>query len=178
MDTTNAALAETLYKAQIGEVASQREAELAASPRESLQQPVIAGVYIAAFLAALLVFLHPLPLTVWRKVYKPREYERLERSVRRRIARLPAVVRNEMHRVLASPSEVRADRLHAMSAHASTRAASKVLVAIEAEPRLRLPAMEVLQRVEYGHGSKKSEDSPRSVQGESSRWSGSSRIVK
>jgi hypothetical protein len=74
--------AEVLYRAQVAEVASQREVKLHVSPTESLHVRGVAAVYGAAFLAVLVVFLLPLAFAAREKRHEPSAKKHAPESLR------------------------------------------------------------------------------------------------
>jgi hypothetical protein len=64
--------------------------------------------------------------------------KRLEHRIRRQLQRLSLGARQELLRVLASPSGVRADLIRQMYERPATRYLAEVLMDLEAEPDIRL----------------------------------------
>jgi len=60
---------------------------------------------------------------------------RLERRVKRRLARLPAPARAELLRALPSPSETRANLIRQMCERPETKDLAEVMMDLEAQPR-------------------------------------------
>lgn len=71
--------------------------------------------------------------------------DRLDRRIHLRLRRLPIGARQELLRVLASPSNVRADMIRQMYERPATRDLAEVLMDLEAEPRLRLAVLEAVK---------------------------------
>jgi DNA mismatch repair ATPase MutS len=70
---------------------------------------------------------------------------RLSKRVNSRLARLPLGARQELLRVLASSSDVRADLIRQMYERSEARDLAKVLMDLEAEPEMRVRVMEALK---------------------------------
>jgi len=71
--------------------------------------------------------------------------DRIERRVQRRLAGLSLGARRELLRVLASPSNTRADLIRQMHERTDTRDLAEVLMDLESRPPLRLDVMEALK---------------------------------
>jgi hypothetical protein len=65
--------------------------------------------------------------------------------IHRRLDRLPIGARQELLRVLASPSDVRADLVRQMYERPATRDLAEVLTDLEAAPDVRLQVIEALK---------------------------------
>jgi hypothetical protein len=74
------------------------------------------------------------------------------RRTYRRLTRLSVGARQELLRVLASPSAVRAELIRQMHERPNTRDLAQVLMDLEADPEMRLRVMEVLKDSPSSHG--------------------------
>jgi hypothetical protein len=86
-------------------------------------------------------------ILLWRRLYSwARELSRvLPLQLQRRLTHLPPGARRDLLRVLASPSDVRADLIRQMYERLGTRDLAELLMDLEAEPDLRLSVMEALK---------------------------------
>jgi hypothetical protein len=70
---------------------------------------------------------------------------RRRRRIRRRLDRLPLAARRQLLEVLGSRSDIRADLIRQMHQRPETQGLAEVLMDLEAEPEMRLQAMNVLK---------------------------------
>ena len=71
---------------------------------------------------------------------------RREKRINRHLARLSPGARQELLQVLSSPSHVRANLIRQMYERPDTQGLAEVLMDLEAEPQMRMSAVEVLVR--------------------------------